>query len=41
MSKVITISGLSKKFFFAVKDSSAGWFNNFFYPQTKEVTAAT
>jgi ABC-2 type transport system ATP-binding protein len=39
MTKAITISGLSKKFSFTVRDISTGWFKNFIHPQTKEVTA--
>ncbi|MFH1838370.1 MAG: ATP-binding cassette domain-containing protein [Candidatus Kuenenbacteria bacterium] len=35
----ITISNLSKKFSFSVKNSSSSWFKNLFLPETKEIVA--
>jgi ABC-2 type transport system ATP-binding protein len=38
-SNSITVSGLTKKFSFSVKNASSGWLKNLFSPETKEIVA--
>jgi len=38
-SNSITVSNLTKKFSFSVKNTSSGWWKNLFSPETKEIVA--